>query len=336
MPNQQQVYIIAEIGTNHGGQLQRAKDLIRACADAGANAVKFQTWQADQLRNPWDFDAQGQRSRAGVVDILEPLTTRYEWHQALVDCCKQHGVDFLSTPFDLDSARLLHSLDTPAIKIASGDITFYELIKEVGSYGLPVILSTGMANEAEIAQALEWLGPAAAHTTLLHCISAYPAAIEDANLKAITSLHKRFQLPVGLSDHFMEDDPAIAAVALGATVLEKHITFSRNDGFPDSPFAHEIDDLRRLVQRVRALESGLGDGVIGCRDSEAGGLSGGRRGIYLACDLSAGTTIERQHLRVARPDLGQCQPVDVPQVVGCTLAHDKTEGQALHWGDLTQ
>lgn len=323
-------YIIAEIGTNHGGNLQKAKDLVVACAQTGVDAVKFQTWQADLLRNPWDFDETGNRYPCDVVNVLDKLTFKREWHDIIMTLANELGIDFISAPFDLESARFLRDLKVPVIKIASGDITFYELLKEVGGYGIPVILSTGMANEEEIEEALKWLGPAYPdNVTLLHCISEYPAAVEDANLSTIPNLANKYNVPIGLSDHFMDDDPAIAAVALGAKVIEKHVTISRNDGFPDSPFAHEMSDLSSLVSRIRNIEAALGDGKICCQPGEGEGISGGRRGIYVAVDLPSGTILEHSHLRVVRPYLGQCRPVDIDNIIGKAINKDLQDGQPL-------
>lgn len=324
-------YTIAEIGSNHGGSLETAIAYIEACATAGADAVKFQSWHTSTILNSID-PASGKP--AGAVPILERYELPHAWHAPLKAHCDRHGVDFLSTPFDTEKARLIRQVGAPAMKIASGDLTFVQLLREVGTYDLPVLLSTGMSEIEEIATALEALGPAKHRTILLHCVGAYPPSIEDANLRAIPALAETFGLPVGFSDHYPGYTTAVAAVALGACVIEKHVTFSRQAGHPDSPFALEIDEYAEMVEQIRLVERALGDRVKTTRPSEAGGRIGGRRSLYWRADLAPGTVIRHDHLAPLRPAMGELAPADMDRVIGRKVARAVTVGASVAWSDL--
>ncbi len=320
------VYVIAEIGSNHAARLERAIEYIDACADAGADAVKFQSWTTADIQNSLDPDTH---QPSPVYDILERYELPVEWHAKLKSRCDERGVDFLSTPFDINKARLLKELNVPAIKIASGDLTYTQLLNEVAEYGIPVLLSTGMATPDEIAQALTDLGDAATRTVLLHCVGAYPPAFEDANVRAVQTLSETFNRPVGISDHYPGYATIIAAIALGARVVEKHVTFSRNEDNPDSPFALEINEFAEMIRQIRIMESALGDGVKQCRESEAGGKSGGRRSLYWRVSLNPGDVVREEHIAVVRPNAGDYQPRDLDALVGKALAVDVCAGHAV-------
>lgn len=324
-------FIIAEIGTNHGGSLQRAKELIKACSKAGANAVKFQSWTADRLNNIKEINSDGRLTDSKLIPILKKYELPDEWHAELATYCKSLGVHFLSTPFDLKHARLLRDIGVPAIKISSSDLIYDELLEEISTYSLPVLLSVGMANLGEIEHALECLGSARDKTILLHCVAAYPPVVKDANLRAIHTLAEAFDLPVGFSDHFPGHELVLPAVALGACVIEKHVTFSRQDDTPDSFFALTVDELALLIQAVRRLETALGDGRKHCMPSEKGGLTGGRRCIFAARDLKAGTVLARDDLAVVRPNIGEIKPRHLKMLLGQALRVDVPQGTPLAW-----
>lgn len=327
-------YIIAEIGTSYGGSLEKAKDLIEACARAGVNAVKFQSWHADQLQNVKDIGADGQLSDSKVLGLLQKYELPTDWHAELYQYCRDVGVDFLSTPFDLKQARLLRDTGVSAIKISSSDLVYDELLEEISTYELPVLLSVGMATLGEIEHALTCLGEARERTVLLHCIAAYPPVFEDANLLALNTLANAFGLPVGLSDHFPGHDLVLPAVALGARVIEKHVTFSRDDDTPDSFFALTVEEFASLVEAVRRLESAMGDGIKRCMPSEAGGLEGGRRCVFIARDMQAGHVLTRDDLAVVRPNIGEIKPRHLKQVLGRALKLDLPQGTPLAWCHL--
>ncbi len=326
------VYVIAEIGSNYGARLDIAMAYIEACARAGADAVKFQSWNTSMLQNAIDSETG---SRCQSIPILQQYELPDEWHEQLKMHCEVHGVDFLSTPFDVQKAQLVKRVGSPAIKIASGDLTYTQLLQEVGTYGMPVLLSTGMADLDEIRSALDALGSAREYTILLHCVGAYPPALEDANLRAIRTLADTFDLPVGFSDHYPGYATAVAAVALGARVIEKHVTFSRQAGHPDSPFALEMDEFAEMVAQIRLLETALGDGDKRCRTSEAGGRIGGRRSLYWVADLVPGTVVEPDHVTPLRPALGELAPADLEHVIGRRVSKAIQAGTPASWSDLT-
>ena len=332
--NKERVYIIAEVGSNHGGSLSRAFEYIDACAEAGVDAVKFQSWNPTTLQNSLDFDSTGASGPSSVIPILNKYQLPVEWHQPLFDRCNRRAVEFLSTPFDIDHARLLRALGVRYIKVSSSDLTYDELLLELGSYGIPILLSTGMANTSEIARAIELLGHPRAEITLLQCTAAYPPEIDDANLLTIQTMRDQFGLDTGLSDHYPGWETAVAAVALGACVIEKHVTHSRSAATPDAPFALEFDELTQLVRAVRLTERSIGDGVKVCRDSEAGGLRGGRRGLFAAEDIRSGDLITRSMIAVVRPNLGQLQPRDLSIVVGAKSARAVRKGHPITAKDL--
>jgi N,N'-diacetyllegionaminate synthase len=328
-------YIIAEIGTNHGASLERAKELISACAKAGADAVKFQSWETSKFQNSKDVTPDGSLSDSCARPILEKYELPEDWHWRLAEQCQREGVHFLSTPFDVARARLLRSLNVPAIKIASGDLTYDELLLEVASYQVPVFLSTGMADMVEIRRALDRLNQNAhPDLVLLHCVAAYPPDLKDANLLAIRTLKETFQIPVGISDHLTRKDMSVAAVALGACVIEKHVTFSRLDPTPDSFFALEMDEFQQMIQSVRDLELALGDGEKRCMPSETEGRINGRRSLYATRDLEVGQLLAREDVAIVRPNIGELQPQDLSRVLGRRVRVAVPSGTPLRWEHL--
>jgi sialic acid synthase SpsE len=328
-------YIIAEVGTNHGGSLDRAKELISLSARAGADAVKFQSWKADRIQNSKERTAEGKWVPSTVLPVLQRYEVPREWHGILAETCREEGVDFLSTPFDVETARLLRDTGVPAMKISSSDLVYDELLEEVSGYGLPVFLSVGMANLGEIERALTILDRGGMpEVVLLHCIAMYPPRFEETNLRVIRTLREAFGLPVGFSDHFPGHEIDVAAVALGACVIEKHVTLSREDGAPDSFYALEMDEFRRMVGAVRILEQAFGDGCKACMPCEAGGLVHGRRSIYAARNLKAGSVLTREDIAIVRPNLGELKPRDWKQVIGARLMQDVQTGCPLRWSDL--
>lgn len=328
------VYVIAEIGTNHACDMKQAENLIRGCAEAGADAVKFQSWTASGLQNSKDVQPDGRLTESQAIPILKKYQIPDEWHRELKACCRDHGVDFLSTPFDPQRARLLREVGVSAIKIASGDLTYHELLQEVGTYGLPIFLSTGMATLGEIEEALDALGPGREKVILLHCVGAYPPHIESANLLAVRTLMEAFGLPIGVSDHFLTNETVLAGVSLGAAVVEKHVTLSRAGDAPDSSFALEVEDFAAMVKTIRLLEKGLGDGIKRCQESEAGGLTGGRRSIFASADLEPGSILTREDLAVVRPNVGDLQPKDLERLLGRRVRIRVPCGAPLRWEDL--
>ncbi len=274
--------IIAEIGSNHGGDLDTAKRYIEAAARAGADVAKFQTLTRDGLIARFVHDPQSGGivanpkhaafSNAGLPD---------DWHAPLKACCEENGIEFMSTPFSLEAVDLMEGIGVKRYKVASGDLTFVPLLEKLGRTGKPVILSTGAAYLDEVEEAVATLKHAGCHDiTVLHCAASYPPGWDDMNLTAITKLKTALGRPVGLSDHSPGHTAPIAAAALGATVIEKHVTFDRSLDGPDHPFAMEFDELAAMIADIRILETALGDGEKKPAASEINRRRNLRRGRY--------------------------------------------------------
>lgn len=324
--------LVAEAGFNHNGSLELALDLIDAAAEAGADAVKLQTYTPDTITI--DHDGPGFRIDGGLWagrtlhDLYGEAQTPYEWHDALFAHARAHGLIVFSSPFDHTAVDLLESLDAPAFKIASFEAIDLPLIRRAARSGRPLIVSTGMTTEAEIAEALEAAG-GPARTALLHCVSAYPASFADANLRAIPMLAARFGCPVGLSDHTPGTAAAVAAVALGACIIEKHFTLARADGGPDSAFSLEPDELKRLVNDCRNAWDALGDPVLRRGEVERGNMQF-RRSLYVVRDVAAGATLTEADVRSIRPGFG-LEPKHLPALLGRRTSRSLKRGEPVDW-----
>ena len=314
------VFVIAEAGVNHNGDLEMAKRLIDVAIKAGADAVKFQTFKAETLVTPTAPKAEYQTQTTPVdesqVEMLRKLELSNEDHDELSAYCRRTGILFLSTPFDEDSADLLDALSVPLFKISSGDLTNTPLLEHVAKKRKPVILSTGMADLAEVRDAVETLNAAGCdEVVLLHCVSDYPADPADVNLRAIQTLRKTFNLPVGFSDHTQGLEVALAAAALGASVIEKHFTLDRNLPGPDHRASLEPDELIKFVSGIRTIESSLGSGekVPTAREIETAKVA--RRSIVATQTIPDGTIVERNMIAAKRPGTG-LPPARVNSIVG--------------------
>lgn len=330
--------LIAEAGVNHNGSLELALRLVDAAADAGADAVKFQTFRAERTASAHAAKAAYQRHAAGPeesqVEMLRRLELSEEAHLSLLAHCRRRGIRFLSTPFDPESADLLARIGVDLLKLPSGELTNHPLLAHVASKGLPVILSTGMATLAEVGLALEVLqGAGAAGVTLLHCVTEYPAPPAEINLRAMATLRGAFQVPVGYSDHSEGDAVALAAVALGASVLEKHFTLDRALPGPDHRASLEPGELRALVQRVRLVESALGDGIKRPAPCELPNRLLVRRSLVATRPLGPGTRLAASDLTAKRPGTG-IPPSDLPKVLGMVLARPLEADGLLTWEAL--
>ena len=324
-------FVIAEAGVNHDGDLRRALALVDAAAEAGADAVKFQTFRADAVASAEARNAPYQG--AGTQqELLRALELSADDHTALVDACASRGVVFLSTPFDEESADLLDELDVPAFKIASPDVTNLPFLEYVARKGRPVLLSTGMSTLDEVRAAARALAPAPG-LVLLHCVSAYPAPAADANLRAMATMREQLGVPVGFSDHTAGIEVALAAVALGASVVEKHLTVDRGLPGPDHAASLEPDELRALVEGVRRVEAALGDGEKRPAPSEAENRDLVRRSLAARRDLEEGTVLEPAMLTALRPATG-IAPAQMPEVVGRRLRRGLLRGELLGPADI--
>jgi sialic acid synthase SpsE len=294
-------YIIADVGSNFNGSLDLAKEYIDAGKEIGVDAVKFQTYRAATLLNPFKPDGE----HWPAYDVVKKYELPREWHQELFEHAKRVGVEFLSTPFDLEIVAELDRMGMRAFKIASGDLTFAPLLDKIGSFRKPVILSTGSADVGEIWMSLERLKKGGAHEiALLHCVAMYPPGYDQLNLKAIPTMRGIFNLPVGFSDHTVDDVASIGAVALGASIIEKHITMDKKMGTPDAPFAMTIPQFGGMVRKIRDLERALGDGSKVPTGEELGERVWMRRGLYARRDLHPGEELGLENVKFVRPQNG--------------------------------
>ncbi len=333
------VYVIAEAGVNHNGRPALAEKLVRAAKAAGADAVKFQTFKAERLASARAPQAPYQRRAAPArggrqFEMLKALELDAAAHRRLRDLCRKLRIDFLSSPFDEDSADMLDRLGVKLFKLPSGEITNRPLIEHVARKGRPIILSTGMSDAAEVSAAVGWIESLSdAPLTLLHCVSQYPAPIDQVNLRAMDTLREAFGLPVGYSDHTEGTDIAVAAAARGASVIEKHITLDRRLPGPDQRASLEPAEFKGMVAAIRGVGSSLGDGVKKPAPCEASVSRVARRSLVAARPLPAGQTLSAADLAVKRPD-GGISPADLQSVIGRTLRRGLTADEPLTWKGL--
>jgi len=331
-------YVIAEAGVNHNGSLARAIELIDCAADAGADAVKFQTFRADQLATADAAQADYQRENMGESvsqqEMLARLELSHEDHHQLAAHCKKRGIEFLSTPFDEQSADLLQAMQVPVLKISSGELTNLPFLKYVARLGRPLILSTGMSCLGEVEAAVDCiLATGNDQLILLHCVSNYPAEPNTINLRAMQTMRAAFGLPAGYSDHTLGIDVAVGSVALGACVLEKHFTLDRTLPGPDHRASLEPTELRQLVTSVRNVEAALGDGRKQPAPCELGTAKVARRSLVAAANIPAGTPLTERLIASKRPGTG-LSPAFKPQLLNRRVTVDIPAGHLLTWKDV--
>lgn len=333
VPTPGQVHVIAEAGVNHNGDADLAHRLVDIAAASGADAVKFQTFSPDKLVSSAAATTPYQRDRGGSADqrsLLEALTLPETVWAELRDHAREAGTTFLSTPFDIDSAEMLVGLGLTALKVSSGELTNLPYLRELSRLGVTLLVSTGMGTEREVADAVEACAEAPG-LVLFHCVSAYPAPVDECNLRVIPALAARHGVPVGWSDHTPGLTTALGAVALGAPVLEKHFTADRTLPGPDHVASLEPDALTDYVRETKALARALGDGVKVRQPSEEENATLVRRSWHVAADLPAGHTLTGADLRLLRPEGGVSPAVDVR---GRVLARGVAAGAPLTDADL--
>jgi pseudaminic acid synthase len=327
-------HIVAELSANHNQSIERAEAIIRAAADAGADAVKLQTYTADTLTIPCDneyFRIKGTLWEGRTLhDLYQEAHTPWEWHPRLMALANDLGMACFSTPFDATAVDFLESLNVPCHKVASFELVDIPLLKKIAATGKPVIMSTGMAALAEIDEAVRTLREnGTKDLVLLKCTSAYPAPPEGINLRTIPHLAEAFGCPVGLSDHTMGSAVAVAAVALGAAALEKHFTLSRADGGPDSAFSMEPDEFRRMVQDIRTTEKALGLVSYSLTEKEKSSIVF-RRSLFVVEDMRAGESFTEKNVRSIRPGHG-LHTRHYEDILGRKVAKNIPKGTPIFW-----
>ncbi len=326
------VLIIAEAGVNHNGSLQLAKQLIDKAVEAGVDIIKFQTFKSEKLVSKAARQAEYQQRNIGKKDegqlaMLKKLELSREDHEELISYCSEKGIRFFSTAFDMESIDYLHSLKMGLWKIPSGEITNYPYLRKIAGFHEPVILSTGMCELSDIENALNVLlefGLQKEQITILHCNTEYPTPFCDVNLKAMLEIEERFGVKTGYSDHTKGIEVPIAAVALGATVIEKHFTLDRNMEGPDHKASLEPQELKQMVDAIRNIELALGSGHKAISESERKNIEIARKSIVAARPIKKGEQLSEDNLTVKRPGTG-ISPMRWNEVIGTTAKQDYEE-----------
>ncbi|TGL45845.1 pseudaminic acid synthase [Leptospira perdikensis] len=329
-------FIIAEMSGNHNHSLERALEIVDAAAEAGAHALKLQTYTADTItidKSDGEFfisDAKSLWKGETLYNLYKQAYTPWEWHKPIMDRCKEKGIICFSSPFDFTAVDFLEELNVPAYKIASFENIDLPLIRKVALTGKPVIVSTGMANIQEISEAVETIRSTGnEQVILLKCTSTYPASPENTNILTIPHLGQTFGCEVGLSDHTMGIGVSVASIVLGATVIEKHFTLNREDGGVDSSFSMEPAELKALVIETERAWQALGKISYGPTEKEKASLVF-RRSLYVVADMKAGDVITDKNIKSIRPGLGM-PPKFYDKVLGKRVNQDISRGTGLHW-----
>ena len=329
------ILVIAEAGVNHNGDLNRALEMVEVAADAGVDFIKFQTFKANRLATSFAIQADYQTNNKNILETQQEMLAKLELdemaHQEIIKQCTKSGIRFLSTAFDEISLDFLLSLDISLIKIPSGEITNLPYLRRVAQLGLPVILSTGMSEMTEVRDAIQVLqqgGVKHSDLTVLHCTTDYPTKMIDVNLRAMTSLHHEFKVKVGYSDHTMGIEVATAAVALGASVIEKHFTLDRRLPGPDHAASLEPAELRAMVYAIRNVATALGDGFKEPRPAEVANRSVARKSIVAACDIKSGELFSGKNITTKRPGTG-ISPMLWDDVIGRKASKDFTTDELI-------
>ena len=331
-------FIIAEAGVNHNGDLETAKRLVDVAADARADAVKFQTLYADRLVAPdapkAAYQLETTDDQESQADMLRKLELPPEAFGELQTYCAERDIIFISTPFDHDSVDLLDELGVPAFKVPSGETVNLPFLRHIARKGKPVILSTGMSYLSEVERAIRTIhGAGNDQLVVLHCVSNYPTAPSDANLRAMQTMSQAFDVLVGFSDHTLGIEVPLAAVALGASVIEKHFTLDSDMPGPDHRASLEPDELKDLVNGIRTVEQALGNGIKEPSESEENTRMVARRSIYMGRAVEAGTVLREEDMIALRP-AGGIPPDQFDFVVGRRLRRSLPAGVQLAWEDF--
>jgi pseudaminic acid synthase len=325
-------YIIAEMSANHNGDINNAYKIIDTAKISGADAVKLQTYTPDTLTIDSDLPdfqlTEGLWAGQSLYELYEGAFMPWEWHQPLFEYAKKVGITIFSSPFDNTAVDLLEDLNTPAYKIASFEAVDLPLIKYVAQTGKPMIISTGMADAQEIQEAIEAAREGGCkELAILHCVSGYPAPAEDYNLRTLVDMQKKFGLVTGLSDHTIDNTTAITSVALGASIIEKHVTLDRNGGGPDDSFSLEEKELNALCSGAKMAWKSLGKIDYGRKSSEQANVKF-RRSLYFVKDIKGGEVITEEHIKSIRPGYGLA-PKYIDQIIGLAAINNIAKGSPV-------
>lgn len=336
-------FIIAEAGVNHNGSLEIAKKLVDIAAESGADAIKFQTFKAEKVATGKAIKAEYQIRNTGSgesqFEMLKRLELSIDAFMELFSYCNKKNIIFMSTPFDEESADRLDILGMTIFKIPSGEITNKPLIQHIASKKKPIILSTGMSYLGEVEKTVNWIGEVwdklknKPQLTLLHCVSNYPASVEEINLLAMEAMEKAFRLPIGYSDHTMGIELPIAAVAMGARIIEKHFTLDRNMEGPDHKASLEPRELKKMVEAIRNVERAMGDGIKKPAKSEDDARNFARRSLIAARSIKAGNTISSEDIIIKRPGNG-ISPEFREVIIGMQAKKDISIDSVIKWEDI--
>lgn len=332
------VYIIAEAGVNHNGDIQIAKKLVDVAKECGADAIKFQTFKAEEstsaIAEKADYQKENEPIKETQLEMIKKLELPFEAFGEIKEYCDNKDIDFISTPDGIESLSYLINLNVSIIKIGSTEVTNYSFLKQVAQTGKPIILSTGMSTLGEVEKAVDVIIEAGAtNLSLMHCTTDYPTAIEDVNLRAMLTLRNAFGLQTGLSDHTLGNEAAIAATALGASCIEKHITLDRNMAGPDHKASMPPEEFAGYVKAIRNTEILLGDGRKRPTEHERNIMNQVRRSILTSRDLKAGTIISEDMICYKRPGNG-IKPEYSDIVIGRQLKRDMKKEELIMWEDI--
>lgn len=330
------MYIVAEMSANHNQDFSRARQIVEAAAEAGADAIKLQTYKPetitmDSQKDPFRIEGGTSWDDRYLFDLYEEARTPWPWHEDLQELARELGLDFFSTAFDESAVNFLEELDVPFHKTASFELTHLPLIKKMAKTGKPLIMSTGMATLGEIEEAVSTArNNGANELMLLRCVSSYPAPPEEMNLRSIQNLRETFQCPVGLSDHTLGTEVATAAVSLGARMVEKHVTLSRDESGPDSHFSLEPDEFQSMVESLRLVTKALGSPSYGPSDAESKNVQF-RRSVFAVEDIQKGEAFTKENTRIIRPGHGLA-PKHRSNLLGMKATQMIEAGTPIRWG----
>lgn len=337
MLDKSHVFVIAEAGVNHNGNIEIAKKLIDAAILSEADAIKFQTFKAENLVTKNAPKAQYQKTNTGdggQYDMLKNLELSLQEHIILKDYCEKKGIIFISTPFDFESVNLLEKIDVPLYKVSSGDLTNIPLIKYIAKLKKPMIISTGMANLGEVEEAIGVVKETGnSQINLLHCTSNYPTNYEDVNLNAMITLKNTFKIPVGYSDHTIGIEVPIAAVAMGAQIIEKHFTLDKNMEGPDHKTSLNPEEFSQMVSNIRNIEKSFGDGIKRCNQSEEKSKFVSRKSIVARKLIKKGEIILADMIDFKRPE-GGISPKYTESIIGSKALNDIQKDSFIKWNNI--